>query len=290
MIIRGKAGPVWIQIPSAGIPLESLPLGALVQAPVQSEFQELFGESIVFRIADFDHGGYPENSATLISDKGILPMCWDAAEPENPDSYRKLDGNNRYIHSNIAQWLNSTAPPGEWYQPTHLYDAPPTAENVSEDKNASAHLPGFLHVLEPWFVSKLLVTNLVVARCDDDGGGSDAFEARVFLASGTELGLSAEGGISEGPGLPIFSSGQSRRCYFTPEAIEQRGATEGAAIWWLRSPVSTYSNSVRGITALGLRSTYLAYAANQAVRPLCNLPAATRVSPPDQDGVHTILR
>ncbi len=289
MITRGKAGPAWVQVPSAKTPLESLPLGALVQVPVKGEFHSLFGEHLVFRVADIRHPGYPADSVTLITDNAIFAMCYDAAEPENPNVYRAYDGNNRYIHSNIAQWLNSDAPPGQWFEPTHPYDAPPTQENVYQNINASDHLPGFLHIWREEFASKLLLTNLTVRQSKTDGDSIDSLEAKVFLPASTELGLSKEGSVEEGPKFPLFDV-QSRVCSYTPEALANCTLAEDQpAKWWLRTPSYNTANAVRYVDSSGLRLSTMANFSNLGVRPVCNLPASALVSPPNQQGIHTLL-
>lgn len=83
--------------------LGSLTVGAKIEVPVLSAYQSRFGSKIVFKIADKNHSGYPSNSVTLITEKIIQLMCFDAKEPNNSNSDRKQYGNNRYQHSNILQ-------------------------------------------------------------------------------------------------------------------------------------------------------------------------------------------
>ena len=66
------------------------------------------------------------HSLTLMP-HNMFPDCmmFDAPEPNNPDSYRKTYGNNRYAHSAIRQWLNSSANAGSWWTVQHEYDAAP---------------------------------------------------------------------------------------------------------------------------------------------------------------------
>ena len=87
--------------------LGSLSVGAKIEVPVLSAYQSRFGSKIVFKIADKNHSGYPSNSVTLITEKIIQLMCFDAKEPSNSNSDRKQYGNNRYQYSNLLQWLNS---------------------------------------------------------------------------------------------------------------------------------------------------------------------------------------
>ena len=94
--------------------LGSLSVGAKIEVPVLSAYQSRFGTKIVFKIADKNHSGYPSNSVTLITEKIIQLMCFDAKEASNSNSDRKQYGNNRYQHSNLLQWLNSNAAAGAW--------------------------------------------------------------------------------------------------------------------------------------------------------------------------------
>lgn len=110
--------------------LGSLTVGAKIEVPVLSAYQSRFGSKIVFKIADKNHSGYPSNSVTLITEKIIQNMASDAKEPNNSNSDRKSYGNNRHIHSNLLQWLNSNAAAGAWYSAKHSADQAPTTKNT----------------------------------------------------------------------------------------------------------------------------------------------------------------
>lgn len=71
----------------------------------------------------------PENVISLISDYVIESFSYDAKEPGNPDA---LNGNPRYLYSNLMQWLNASGT--GWYKPQHDLDRPPSY----------ASRPGFL--------------------------------------------------------------------------------------------------------------------------------------------------
>ncbi|MBS5438023.1 MAG: hypothetical protein KHX59_09480 [Prevotella sp.] len=181
--------------------LSSLAVGTKIEVPVLSAYQSRFGAKIVFKIADKNHSGYPANSVTLIAEKIIQLMCSDAKEPSNSNSDRKNYGNNRHIHSNILQWLNSNATAGKWYSAKHGQDAPPTNANVWDNYNEYDAWAGFLAMLDPKFVAELLNTTLTVVKSSTDGGSYETFTAKMFLASTTEVGLANENGIAEGWGV-----------------------------------------------------------------------------------------
>ena len=69
---------------------------------------------------------------------------FDGKEATHPTTFVKEYGNNYYSKSNVHQWLNSDANAGEWYTPTHTYDAPPTAETI-EGNTQYADKHGFLY-------------------------------------------------------------------------------------------------------------------------------------------------
>lgn len=51
--------------------------------------------------------------------------AYDAKEPLNSVTDRQSYGNNRYIYSNIHQWLNSVAASG-WFAKQHTADQAPS--------------------------------------------------------------------------------------------------------------------------------------------------------------------
>ena len=94
------------------------------------KFGTIHGKPIVWLVADTNHTGYPSNSVTLVTNQIIKMLCFDAKESANSNSDRRSYGNNRYIYSNLRQWLNSAAAAGAWYTAQHSADAAPTSGNV----------------------------------------------------------------------------------------------------------------------------------------------------------------
>lgn len=173
---------------------------------------------------------------------------WDNKEPSNSDSSRRSYGNNRYIYSNIHQWLNATKASG-WYTAQHSVDAAP----------AYSSSPGFLSGWSENHIAALDRATLTTSRASVDGGGTETFVARVALISTTELGLQSGTG---GGRLDIFNSDGDR--------------STGAA-YWTRTPVPSFSCDACQVTSTGALlsivgsiSVYLAY----GVRPLC-IPVST---------------
>lgn len=182
-------------------------------------------------------------SVSLLGNK-----MYDNKEPSNSDSSRRSYGNNRYIYSNIHQWLNATKASG-WYTAQHGVDAAP----------AYSSSPGFLSGWSENHIAALDRATLTTSRASVDGGGTETFVARVALISTTELGLQSETG---GGRLDIFNSNEDR--------------STGAA-YWTRTPVPSFSCDACQVTSTGALlstvgsiSVYLAY----GVRPLC-IPVST---------------
>lgn len=172
-------------------------------------------------------------------------MQYDAKEPRNSDSNRKNYGNNRYIYSNIHQWLNATKATG-WYVAQHSADAAPAYDSS----------PGFLSGWSENHIAALDRATLTASRANIDGGGTETFVASVALISTTELGLQSSTG---GGRLDIFNNSGDR------------GAERS---YWTRTPNPSNSNGaylVDNTGSLGaVNSVFRAY----GVRPLC-IPVST---------------
>lgn len=179
-------------------------------------------------------------SVSLLGD-----MQYDAKEPKNSDRDRKNYGNNRYIYSNIHQWLNATKATG-WYVAQHSADAAP----------AYSSFPGFLSGWSENHINALDRATLTTTRASIDGGGTETFVAMVALISTTELGLQRSTG---GGKLDIFNSDGDR-------------AT--GSFYWTRTPYPSDSIDacqVAGAGGLSLNgNVYFA----SGVRPLC-IPVST---------------
>lgn len=265
--------------------LSSLAVGATIEVPVKAAFQSYLGKTVVFKVADKNHSGYPANSVTLITDKIPFLLAFDAIEASNSDSNRRSYGNNRYSLANLLQWLNSNAAAGKWYSAKHSADAPPTAANVWSSHNPYSDKAGFLAMLDDRFVAALLETTVTVAKNTvTDGGSYETVKAKMHLPSTTEVGLTNENNIAEGVKLALFSDNTSRLAYPTAECVKNSTYTNTSlntsAAWyyWLRTPHSGNSYNVRSVGSSGALNYGLAYNGNWGVRPLCNLNSSILVS------------
>jgi hypothetical protein len=277
--------------------LSALAVGAKVEVPVNSAYQSRFGAKLVFKIADKNHTGYPSNSVTLITERIIQLMAFDAMEPTNTISDRKTYGNNRYLHANLLSWMNSNAAAGAWYSAKHTYDAPPTNANVNSGWNDYDTWAGFLAMMDANFVAAIQNTTVTTARNTvADGGGSESVTSKFFLASTTEVGLANENGIAEGSLLALFSNDASRVAYPTTQAVSNSEYTNASLnassgwYWWLRTPYSSNARSVRNVNASGALYNYNAFYGYYGIRPLCNLQSGILVSDSvNGDGNYTFV-
>lgn len=207
-----------------------------------------------------------DNQVRLILDGSSYNVLgekqFDAPEPSNSDSGRRSFGNNRYIWSNLHQWLNSNKPANQWYTSQHGADAPPNYANQN----------GFLNQWTEKEIKSLEFANWTVTKSSVDGSGSETFRSRVTLASTTELGLQSSTG---GGRLDIFNSDGDR-------------AT--GSYYWTRTPHPSSSFNayqVVGSGALGNGgNVFLSY----GIRPLCKPLSNTLVSiETDSEGCFTLI-
>ena len=251
---------------------------------------------LIWNVADKNHSGYPANSVTLITESIIDLRGFDAKEPTNTDTNRQTYGNNRYLHSNLRQWLNDSG--ASWWAATHTYDATPNDAGMSQPTGYDDK-QGFKSYFTANELAALLDTTLTVAKNTiTDGGGSETVIDKFFLPSTTEVGLANENSIVEGSILSIFSAATdaSRLAYATQAAITNSlSASKPASIsagwhWWLRTPLSGNSSSARIVFSSGALSSYYAYVGGCGVRPLCNLQSGILVSDTvDSDGCYQTI-
>lgn len=273
-------------------------LGSLaVGAKIKDTSTTFLGSPIIWLKADKDHTDYPSNSTTLITEKIIAFRAFDAKEPNNSDSNRQSYGNNRYSLSNIDQWLNSDAAAGGWYSARHDADQAPTTLTTHVSANTYTEDAGFLNGFSDFFKKSLLDTTLkTVLNTVTDGGSYESITRKIFLASTTEVGLANENSIAEGSILSLFSANTNadRIAYVTQECVDDSDyssdpAAGAAWYWWLRTPHSSYSYYVRGVSSNGALSYSGARGGGNGVRPLCNLSSDILVSDTvDEDGCYVI--
>ncbi|WP_050698601.1 DUF6273 domain-containing protein [Anaeromassilibacillus senegalensis] len=272
--------------------LSDLPIDTLVK----DNETRYYDKPITWRIVDKNHSGYSSGAITLMSDKIITVKCIDAKEASNSNSDRRDYGNNRYIHSNIRQWMNSSKGAGEWYSPQHSADAPPNDDNVWNHFNDYDQEAGFLNGFSVGMQNALLPTTLTVGKSRTDGGGTETFVDKIFLASCTEVGLSGDAVC--GVKLAAFNSNEARRAYPTPECVSRSEYTKldvsSLFGYWLRDAYkseadSNYTYNFNPTTPDDLDYQWV-HRGHRGIRPLCNLPSSVLVSDSaDNDGAYHLI-
>lgn len=257
------------------------------------KFGAFHGVPIVWIVADKNHSGYPDNSVTLLSNQILRLLCFDANEV-TAHTDRAKQGNNRYLESNLRQWLNSTAAAGAWFSMKNIYDAPPSKTYTQNGTNAYDAITGFLNTFSAKERAALLDTTITAATSDvDNSTKSDTLTDKVFVLSRAEVGLL--GDTVHGVLLPIFTDAASRIATVTAECVANSAhyttpASGAAWSYWLRDayePILTYSNYVASGGTLA--STY-ASMENVGLRPACNLSGDLMVSDTtDASGAYTII-
>lgn len=266
--------------------IADLPLGAKVKLGTR------LGQPITWKLISKDHwtldNVYPENCATLWSEKILWSLPYDAKEPSNTNNDYKLHGNDNYQKSNIRQWLNSDAAAGFWYSAQHEYDAPPTSANVSND--AYDDKPGFLY---EWSDTEkdLVVESTVTAN------GSSTID-KIFLLALKEFNYSDANNTSR-KAFPYLSTNADRRKLVIDSNAIPTGysniTTGSPWSYWLRSTDSSSYGVWTMVDSPNNSTTNAAGSGswpieNYGVVPACNIPLATEVSDTiDEDGCYTIV-
>jgi len=182
----------------------------------------------------------------------------DGNSPNMNHSHRLRYGSNNYAESALRQWINSNAAANAWWQPSNIFDRPPSYANVA----------GFVNGLPADFVDVLGAVDIDVIRntiyeVDGVKGGSYTLRDKFFLPSMTELGLGKNNNIDEGAVLAYYANAvQADRIKY------DIAATTTARHWWLRSPDPSYASNVRHVYSGGFLGNYGAGNGNVAA-PAC---------------------
>lgn len=268
--------------------LSNLAVGAKIK------FGTLYGSPLIWQVADKNHAGYPSGSVTFVAANIIKLMCADATEPSNSDGNRQSYGNNRWIWSNIRQWMNSAAAAGTWYAAQHSTDQTPDASHCWSNYNPYNTAAGFLNGFTANEQAALLSTTLTVGKANVDGGGTESDTCKIFNLSATEVGLS--GDFTEGSVLSLFNTSSNRIAKPTANAVANSGYTDSslnassAWYWWLRTPYASNSYNVRFVYTDGSLNYGGAYNGSRGLRPAFNLASGLLISDSaDSDGCYTVI-
>jgi hypothetical protein len=243
--------------------------------------------NLLLRVGGRDLPGYPGTIG--VADSIIKQGCFDARELENPDRNRSNWGNNHYPTSNAHQWLNAEG--NDWYKPQHDHDAPPIADNIFDEYNPYANDPGFLSRFSRAFRDALTEADIKTRNAKT--GDTETVKAKVWLLSATEVGFDKDG--SEGAFLPLFDDFRMKIAAPNTEAVKTASCKPegfnptGGWPYFLRSPYTPRSDSVRLVRTDGSESSYRAYYGSYGLRPALLLKSGISVSDePDERGVYII--
>lgn len=255
------------------------------------KFGSLYGAPIIWIVGDKNHSGYPSNSVTLVTNQIIKLLCFDATEPSNGNSDRRSWGNNRYIWSNLRQWLNSDAGAGKWYTAQHSADQAPDSSHVYSGYNPYNTIAGFLNGFTANERAALLSTTITVGKSSTDGGGTETCVDKIFPLSCTEVGLSGDHVC--GVKLAIFSDNSSRIATVSASAAANSNYDVNANqawYYWLRDAYAGSAYNARVVWSDGALDWSSAYNGRSGLRPACNLSSDLLVSDTtDSDGCYTIV-
>ena len=234
-----------------GLGASFFPIGA--QISVKKGNDTLVFDVVAHNVAIPADTAY-SHSMTLMLHNCPYSLMFDNKEPNNTNNDRKSYGNNRYAHSAIRQWLNSSANAGSWWTSQHEYDAAP---------DYATTMGGFMKDIDSEFLAVIGKTKIIVAKNTvTDGGGSETLSNEYFyLPSTTEVGLANENNIAEGALFPYFSNDSKRI---------KHNASGSATPWRLRTPTSGYSYVVRDVGTSGTLNSCGACTAC-GVAPVCNI-------------------
>ena len=173
-------------------------------------------------------------------------------------AHRIRYGSNHYGESALRQWINSNAAANAWWQPSNIFDRPPSYANVA----------GFVNGLPADFVDVLGAVDIDVIRnavyeVGGIKGGSYILRDKFFLPSMTELGLGNNNSIAEGSVLAYYANATQA------DWIKYDIASSTTArYWWLRSPHPSSASNVRRVGPDGALTNTSAYDGTGAA-PAC---------------------
>ena len=264
--------------------ISNLPNGSLIKFGSHSVGSES-PQPIIWMVVDKNHSGYPSNSVTLITQKIIDLVSYDAREVD--DYEFGFFGDTNYKRSNLNQWLNSDARATEWYSPLHSNDNPPTAEHVLRTGGYYSQ-PGFLYNFTT--DEKLAILSTTVTQKIDEGS-STSISAKIFLPSLWET-IGTHDYADGSSRLSYFTSG-SALCGVTSQVFNNTSSTSKPAKVtdnWSYMTRNANDLYVFNVTSAGKKSSRNPYDGDQGLRPLMNLSSTLKVTDTtDSDGCYTVV-
>ena len=250
--------------------LSSLPIGSKVK------FGKFLNADVIWLVADKNHVGYPTDSVTLLTEKLIYKLAFDAKESSDK-------GNTHYGYSNLRQWLNSNASEGKWYSPQHTNDVSPSSTDVVSSNPYSAWA-GFLSGFSEAERAAILDTTVTYSEKGEALTSVD----KIFIIGSTEV----RGGesIPNQYKLSLFDvnaatkTGTYSREYI---ALFPSAGYNTINVYWLRDNGTNTAKSVfEQDGKIGIEYPQVPV----GVRPLTNITSTLKVSDTtDSDGCYTFI-
>ena len=224
-------------------------IGSIISIPYNDESGKIaLNENgcIEFEVVGVNHHKSIDDESkptiTLMTKKVIRVAVFDGKELNNPQRNRQYYGNNRWLVSNIRQWLNSNDAANEWFTPQHEYDETPSMTNIMQnavygDSAAYANDPGFLAGFSDDMKQHFAIVRNKTILCDYDKNllskDYEETEDKVFLPSYTEMGFgNLDSNNPEGSPLSQkFTDDESRKK--PGEYVEGVG---NDTLYWMRTP------------------------------------------------------
>jgi hypothetical protein len=249
-------------------------IGEIVKIPYNdlSKKLSLVDGCIEFEVVAINHHTNIKNATkptiTLMTKNALRYAAFDAKEPQNSDSNRCANGNNRWGTSNIRQYLNSNGNANEWFTPQHEFDTAPDTINVTYHNSGSGvyssdpgFLAGFSDDIKEHFAQVKNKTYLPELDKAIDGNDFEETLDYVFLPSRTELGVNDEG-LTEGSHL-------SNKFVDKNSLIKLNIEKDIAINYLTRSPKISLSFAVHLITKNGENTgAYRAYYGDLFIAPI----------------------
>ena len=275
--------------------LSDLAVGSLV-VDIMTSYNDY---PIIWRVLEHGHAGDPEGSTTLDVKDIIMFKCFDAEEPNSPQTNRRNEGNNRYRYSNILQWLNSDKLANQWYTPQHTYDQAPDLEHISSQGVRTGYVEenGFLTNFSDYLKGLLMTASKPTEISHADGSGIEYVESKVWLLSCTEVGTTKDSSTAtEGSIYKYYSdSDWSARQKIILNEATRNGSSYGTVgsnwIYWTRSCDITDSTGYNMVSVFTNGMYDAASGSNRGVGFAICIPSSIEVSSSvDEYGAYEIVR
>lgn len=269
--------------------LSNLPIGAKVKFGKHSINGET-AQDIIWVVVAKNHTGYPTNSVTLLTERIVDMRCFDAAEPNSPNSDVQEYGLGRYELSNIRQWLNSSS--DSWYVAQHTYDQAPNGTYTTKRTEYNTR-PGFQRYFSSSERNAILSTPIIYY---DYSVGNKTVTDKIFIPSYREItGTDSSPFNVEGTRWVYFTTNSmlaklSQQAYTNSMSTTTSDPATSNWFWMTRSVLRSERDRVYALhnTAPGSYSTFAPNDGSLGVRPAMNLSTTLSVSDTtDGDGCYT---